>query len=360
MMRSKWLGNLMRILILAAGAGAGAALAFLCIQVHALTNEDPVALGTLVLLYGGMGALGALGAHLLSPRIMAAWHRLMGDVEKWADDLSPAQLMSMATWLIGSLLVAALFNQVLQFLGDGILTMALSAIGYVVMAMIGLRIGLRRADDMAVLLGVGRSGVKQGRNVLLNVADASVLMDGRIAALKRTGVIRGEWLTADFVIAQLQEMAESSDNAKRLRGQRGMETVRLLQADEASPLKVHTFEAPPADGDVALMALARERGATLLTADPTMSKAARVTGVPVVNLNEVALALRTVTAAGDVLTVRIAKEGREAGQGVGYLEDGTMVVVENTRHRMGETVEAVVTSVLQTSAGRMAFAKLKE
>jgi len=108
------------------------------------------------------------------------------------------------------------------------------------------------------------------------------------------------------------------------------------------------------------MSLVREWGATLITADGLMHKAARVAGIPVINLNDLAMALRSVTSAGDVLTVRLTKEGKEAGQGVGYLEDGTMLVVEGGSARIGQEVTATVTSVLQTSAGRMAFARLNE
>ncbi len=357
-MRTKRFSQLLRGLLLAAGAGAGMAVAFLCVEVNELTTNAPIPLGVLILLYVGMGALGALGAHLLAPRLLQWWHGAMADLERSLDALSAIQLLSMAVWFIGALLVAALLNQVLLFLGDSFFSMAISAIVYVVMSVIGLSIGARRADDMALLLRQGRSGKKVG--AACKMLDASILMDGRIVGLKRTGVIEGSWMTADFILAELQEAASSSDAAKKLRAQRGLDIIRQLQGDEGRPLTIVTTETSPVETDVALMSLAREKGATLLTADPMMHKAARVAGVPVINLNDVALALRTVTVAGDVLMVRITKEGREHAQGVGYLEDGTMVVVENGRERMGQTVEAVVTSVLQTSAGRMAFAKPAE
>ncbi len=354
-MKSKLFSRMMRFLILAAGAGAGAAVAFLCVQVNALTSEEPLALGTLILLYGGFGALGMLGGHLLSTRILTWGHEALTALEDRLEALTATQLLSMSAWLMGSLVVASLLTQVLNFMGDSMFTLALSAICYVVMGVIGLSIGARRADEMAALLE-GRAGRTEEKGPGIKAVDASILMDGRIAALRRTGIVEGDMFTADFVQAELQEWAISTDAAKRLRAQRGLEAIRQMQADGA--LSIEVTGLAPAEPDVALMTLARERSATLLTADPMMQKAARIAGLKVVNLNDVALSLRAATAAGDVLAVRITKEGRESGQGVGYLEDGTMVVVENTRDRMGETVEAIVTSVLQTSAGRMAFAKL--
>ncbi len=351
-MKSKVLKNLLRVLLYAAGAGAGSALAFLCVQVHAMTSDDPLALGLLILLYGGMGALGVLAAHLTAPKIVSLWTDMMSALEMRTEKLTTTQLISMVIWLLGGLLIASLLTQILHFLGESIFTMSVSAILYVVLGVLGLTIGAHRAEDMASLMAEGR--VRKNSGAAMKLLDASALMDGRIAAVCRTGVIEGEIATADFILAELQEMAASPDAAKRLRGQRGLDTVKALPN-----LHIESTDGPaPAETDVALMALAREKHATLLTADSLMHKAARVAGVSVVNLNDLAMALRTVTAAGDVLTVRLSKPGKEAHQGVGYLDDGTMLVVEGGSEHIGDTVAVTVTSVLQTSAGRMAFAKL--
>jgi uncharacterized protein YacL len=258
-------------------------------------------------------------------------------------------------WLLAGLLIASLLTQILHFLGESMFTMAVSAILYVVLGVLGLTIGAHRADDMASLMAEGRvrKGAKTAAGKML---DAAALMDGRIAALCHTGLIEGELLTADFILAELQELASSPDAAKRLRAQRGLDTVKALP-----DLHIETTEGPaPAEPDVALMTLAREKRATLITADALMHKAARVAGLTAVNLNDLAVALRSVTAAGDVLAVALTKPGKEAHQGVGYLPDGTMLVVEGGSDRLGQTVEVTVTSVLQTSAGRMAFARLNK
>lgn len=359
-MKSKVFRQLLRVLLYAAGAGAGSVLAFLCVQVHNMTSDDPLSLWLLVLLYVVLGALGMLAAHLTAPKLVSWWSDAMADLEKRLESMTTTQLVSMFIWLLGGLLVASLLTQILRFLGDSIFTMAVSAILYVVLGVLSLTIGAHRSDDMASLMEQGRVR-KTGKHSAVKVLDASVLTDGRIAAVCRTGVIEGEMMTADFVVAGLQEMADSPDAARHLKGQRGLETVKALQSDAHRPLHVEVTDGPaPVEADVALMSLVRERSATLITADVMMHKAARVAGLPVINLNDLAMALRTVTSAGDVLTVRLTKEGKEAHQGVGYLDDGTMLVVEGGSGHIGHTVEVTVTSVLQTSAGRMAFAKLTE
>ncbi len=352
-MRSKVLRNLLRTLLYAAGAGAGSVIAFLYVQVHDLTSDAPLELWVLILLYVGMGALGMLAAHLLAPRFVSWWNDSMLAVEKRLEALTTTQLVSMGVWLLGALLTASLIAQILHFLGESMFTMAVSAILYVVLGVLGLSIGARRAEDMAALMAQGRSrrGGKSGMKLL----DASILMDGRLVPLMRTGVIEGEAATTDYILAELTEAAASPDSGKRLQAQRALDAVKALD------LKILQTEGPaPAEADVALMALCQEKNAVLLTADALMCKAARVAGVKAVNLNDLAMALRTVTAAGDLLTLRLTREGKEAGQGVGYLEDGTMLVVEGGADRIGQTVSVTVTSVLQTSAGRMAFAKLSE
>ncbi len=353
-MRSKVLKNLLRALLYLTGAAAGATLAFLCVQVHDMTSDEPLSLWVLMLLYVGMGALGILAAHLTAPRLVSGWSEAMSSLENRMESVTTVQLISMVIWLMGGLLIASLVTQILHFLGESIFSMSVSAILYVVLGVLGLTIGARRADDMAALMSNSQPR-KAGKKSAVKVLDASVLMDGRIAAVCRTGVVEGEIVTADYILSEMQEMAESPDAARRARAQRGLETVRSL-----ANLRIESTDDAPLESDVALMALVREKSATLLTADGMMHKAARMAGIPVINLNDLAMALRTVTSAGDVLSVRLSKEGKEPHQGVGYLPDGTMLVVEGGSTHIGQTVEVTVTSVLQTSAGRMAFARMNE
>ncbi|MBQ8202141.1 MAG: TRAM domain-containing protein [Clostridia bacterium] len=370
-MKSKQIQRILWFLMLCLGAGAGVALAFLCVQVHRMTNASgALNLGTLVLLYGGMGALGALMGHLLSPRLITWCSEAVAALEKHMDTLSLAQLAAMCTGLITGFLIAALLTQVLDFLGDSIFTLAFSAMLYVVLGVMGLTIGKRRTEDFAALLShlpVMRERRSTRRtnagadNPGLKVLDGAVMTDGRLEAVCRTGFVEGELLLPDFVLEELRQMAESADATRRVRGRRGLAALEHLQADEHIRLRVeHTDRLPLQETDVRLLSVVRDMNASLLTSDLGVSKMARAAGLPVLNLNDLACALRTVTAAGDVLAVRITKEGREAGQGVGYLEDGTMIVIEGGSSLIGETAEVTVSSVLQTNAGRMVFARVND
>lgn len=359
-MKSKHIQTLLRVLLLGAGAGAGVALAFLCVQVHRMTTASTVNFGVLVLLYGSMCAAGMLAGHLLAPRAIRWFDEVMGAVERYMDELSPAQLAAMTAGLITGLLIAALLSQVLAFMGDSIFTLAASATLYVVLCVTGISVGKRRTEDFAAFMN--RSQPRRQRTqadaAQTRLLDASVLMDGRVEAVLKTGFLGGAAIP-DFVLEELKHLADAADEAKRMRGRRGLEVAERLKADEDLALCVlDTEPSNEADADLRLMTLARDTGAALVTNDFNLSRAARLAGLTVLNVNDLACALRPVTAAGDVLSVRIAKEGREAGQGVGYLDDGSMLVVEGGRSHVGQTVTVTVSSVLQTSAGRMVFAKM--
>lgn len=362
-MKSKHIQGLLRILLLGAGAGAGVALAFLCVQVHHMTTASAVNLGTLVLLYGGMGALGMLAGHFIAPKAISWYEEMTGALEKYMDGLSAAQLGAMCAGLVTGLLIAALLSQILSFLGDSIFTLAASAMLYVVLGVTGVSIGKRRTEDFSAMMNStesrGSRRTKQHGGAAECLLDSSVLIDGRVAEVAKTGFLTRELVLPDFVLEELRRLADSADETKRLRGKRGLECAERMQKDESIRLRVEeTGDPAPQDADMHLMALARDTGASLMTNDFNLNRAARVAGLTVLNLNDLACALRQAAAAGDVLNVRITKEGRENGQGVGYLDDGTMIVIEGGRARVGETAAVTVTSVLQTSAGRMVFAKL--
>lgn len=362
-MNSKAVQHLLRLLIVGAGAGAGVALAFTCVWVYRMTTMPTIPFEILSLLYCGFGAAGALAGWFLSPRLVRACIDGMNAVEKYMDSLSTAQMVAMAAGLITGLLLAALLTQVLNFLGDSIFTLTASAALYVVLGVTGVSVGKRRTDDFAELLASkqplrDRRAAKAGA-ATVKVLDASVLGDGRLEPVLKTGFVEGELLIPDFVLEELREMADSTEETRRIRGKRGLDTAERLKEDPTIRLRVEdTGDLSRQDADVRLMTLVKDHNATLMTGDFNLNRAARVIGLKVLNLNDLACAVRQTTAAGDLLTVRVSKEGREAGQGVGYLEDGTMIVVEGGRSYVGETVHVTVTSVLQTSAGRMVFARL--
>ena len=200
----------------------------------------------------------------------------------------------------------------------------------------------------------GEQGV--ARTILL---DTSVIIDGRIADIVQTGFLAGTLLIPRFVLNELQYIADSPDNLRRQRGRRGMEVLSRLQKDTMVPVRISDIDVEGVrEVDDKLVILARQLRCPILTNDYNLNRVAELQGVVVMNVNELANAVKLVLLPGETLGVNIIQEGREAGQGVGYLDDGTMVVVEDGREFLNQEVTVVVTKVLQTAAGRMIFARI--
>ena len=198
------------------------------------------------------------------------------------------------------------------------------------------------------------------KGLLPNVLDTSAIIDGRIADLAETGLFQSRFVVPTFVVDSLHEAADSADKSRRIRGRRGLDVLGRLQSSKLVDLEVLSAEREGVGSDShdsKLVEMARRLGGRIITNDVNLAKAAAVRAVATINVNEVALALKPVYVAGDICEVRLVKPGEEPGQGVGYLDDGTMVVVEGGRDRIGRTVRASVTSTLQTTAGRLVFAR---
>ncbi|WP_425616562.1 PIN/TRAM domain-containing protein [Anatilimnocola sp. NA78] len=192
------------------------------------------------------------------------------------------------------------------------------------------------------------------------ILDTSVVIDGRIADFAETNILDSQLIMPRFVLNELQAIADSSDKLRRARGRRGLDVLNRLRANEAIDLKIYDREMPEAANqpvDMKLVLLAKHLGGKVVTGDYNLNKVAKLHNVPVVNLNDISNSLKPVFLPGEALAVRIVKPGEEAGQGVGYLDDGTMIVVEGGREFVGKEVKISVTSVLQTSAGRMIFGR---
>ena len=199
--------------------------------------------------------------------------------------------------------------------------------------------------------------VKGGRPLIL---DSSALIDGRIADIIDTQIIDSPMVVPQFVLHEVQDIADSNDKARRTRGRRGLEVLSKLQNHPSLDVRVHETKKDEFRGmtvDQRLVELAKQLNGRLVTNDFNLNKVAGVQGIPVINLNDVANALKPRFVPGDRLRIRIMKEGESHGQGVGYLDDGTMVVCENSAHLMGKDLDVIVTSMLQSSAGRMIFAR---
>ena len=227
---------------------------------------------------------------------------------------------------------------------------------------LGIHVALQRREEVIHLLPRGRQeegGPSQSGSQVPKVLDTSVIIDGRIADLCKTGFIEGPLLVPRSVLNELQRIADSADGVRRARGRRGLDMLNRLQKEFEA---VHVVDDPPAvdrDVDDRLVAYALRVGGWIVTNDFNLNKVAELQGVRVLNINELAHALCPVHLPGEELTVYIMKDGKEAGQGVGYLEDGTMVVIEGGKKLIGETPDVIVTSALATVAGRMIFARPK-
>lgn len=226
-----------------------------------------------------------------------------------------------------------------------------------VFAYIGMVVALRGRDEFNVIIPYVRLS-RQDHSEDLVVVDTSAIIDGRIADLCKTRFLQGTLLVPRFVLRELQAVADSADPLKRTRGRRGLEVLNSLRAQPHVNVHIHEEDVPGvAETDAKLVKVAQLLGARVVTTDYNLNKVAELQGVSVLNVNELAQALRPVMLPGETLEIKPIKEGKEPHQSVAYLEDGTMVVVEQGRHLIGQTVHGVVTSVLQTAAGRMIFVR---
>ena len=363
MLKSKLVRRLLRALITLLGAGLGmAAVVGVVVLTRWLRPEEAYSVMHLVIAYVSMGLVGGLIFFLLSDGIIRRCMDLGAAMERYLDRLTSAQLAASILGLLAGMMIAALLSQMLVFLGNSVFTTAFSGILYVVLGATGFSVGHRRSGSLAAFLekGARRRGRSADAASLARpkVLDASALIDGRIADMARMGFVEGELIVPGFVLEALRQDAASADSVRRQRGKRGLDTLTALQAEEQLSVRVTDGQdSGPADAELRLLHLAKEAGAAVLVSGSGLDKLAAASGVTVLNLMALASALRPAVLPGEKLRVQVVKAGREPGQGVGYLPDGTMIVVEEGDGLIGQTVDATVTSALQTSGGRMIFAR---
>ncbi|MGH2377442.1 MAG: PIN/TRAM domain-containing protein [Candidatus Limnocylindria bacterium] len=228
----------------------------------------------------------------------------------------------------------------------------------VLLGLTGAAAGMLRRSDMAAAVRDLRGGrARDTQRVLL---DTSVIIDGRVADVAKAGFLRGTLIVPRFILAELQLFADSSDASRRERGRRGLEMLSRMQRETTVRVEVIDADPPGEQGaDSKLIALGRSLGTAIMTNDYGLNRVAELQGVQVLNMNDLAKAVRPVVLPGEEITVRVMQEGKEAQQGVGYLEDGTMIVVENGGRHIGSDLTVTVMRVLQTVGGRMIFAQPK-
>jgi len=220
---------------------------------------------------------------------------------------------------------------------------------------LGLRIGFQINTPVAKPRENSKSRALGG-TAPKKILDTSIIIDGRIGSLLATGFVEGEILVPEFVLSELQNIADSSNSLRRRKGRRGLDMLNQLMQDENVPIRVTTRDYPTIrEVDRKLIHLAKDESAVLITTDYNLNRVAQVEGVSILNVNELSNAVKPRFIPGEDISVEIIDRGEEINQGVGYLDDGTMVVVENGRRHIGRTIKAVVKSTLQTDAGRMLF-----
>jgi len=345
-MSPDFISRLVGMVVLAVGG------LFLGVRLSELAEASAYLYGTTFLL------IGALTGLILTPYLTV---RPLALLRRQIRRVPAQQLLAGMLGLTVGLIIAALttfplsmlpdpFNKVLPFL----VAIFFGYLGVLVMTM--------RQQEIFNLLAHGRlasrseePGERKSPPVLL---DTSVIIDGRIADISTTGFIGGEMLVPSFILNELQHIADSADTLRRNRGRRGLDMLRRLQDDSVSPVRIVDMDIEGVrDADDKLVLLAKQLHCPIVTNDYNLNRVAELQGVPVLNINELANAVRVVYLPGETLRVPLIQEGKEVDQGVGYLDDGTMVVVEHGEPYIGSEIETMVTKVLQTAAGRMIFAR---
>ena len=292
---------------------------------------------------------GVMLAVLLAPRAERLGARFIETLEHWYEQLSPRTVTAATLALVVSLVVSVLLGNLLggvpyyRWWWNPLITLVLA--GFFV------PFAVRNADTFGVIAPTPVRRKTGGK-----ILDSNVVIDGRIVELARTGLLEGELIVPAFVLREVQLLSDHGDPQKRMRGKRGLSVLEELR--QVVTLRVDDWDAPELSmTDDKLVRLARETGSKLISNDTNLAKVARLYGVTVVNLNEAAVALRPQLQVGDALTVTITKNGQQAGQGIGYLEDGTMLVVEEGAKHKNRSVRVVVLNNVQTNMGRMIFAR---
>ena len=315
------------------------------------------------------GTIGALIFLLIGLFITDSVIRLLRFLEEKLVKAPVADLFFGTFGLLVGLVMAFLVSMLIELVGIPLLSNVLTVIVAVLFGYLGFTVGYRKRHELTKVFlrnSNNQSEKKAAEPVIVaksnsKVLDTSVIIDGRITDIAKTGFVEGKLIVPQFVIGELQYIADSSDTLKRNRGRRGLDVLKELQSIPGMEVEIYDgdFEDVP-EVDIKLIKLAELMKGIVVTNDYNLNKVCEVRNVPVLNINDLANAVKQVVIPGEEMTVLVIKEGKEQKQGIAYLEDGTMVVVEEGKHLISKTVGVVVTSVLQTSAGRMIFAKPQE
>jgi len=323
-----------------------------------------------VMFYITISLIFGLILYIISPVIYKGISNLIEYIEKSMQKMSITEILYGTVGAVIALIlmtfIAKPINDIHRIIGP-ILLILLNVLA----AVIGAEIMIKKKEDItALLVNIKKPAIKEKKvkesvkevvKGIPKILDTSVIIDGRIFDICETGFVEGPLVIPNFVLDELRHISDSSDSLKRNRGRRGLDILNKIQKELAIETQIVDDDFPKiAEVDAKLLKLAQKMEGKVITNDYNLNKVAEFQGVPVLNINELSNAIKPVVLPGEEMTIDIVKDGKESSQGVAYLEDGTMIVVEGGRKYIGQTTEVIVTSVLQTAAGRMIFAKPKD
>ena len=315
----------------------------------------------------------------IAPALTRKSRKVADNIENDLRGISPNALVGGTVGLILGLIIAYLLTQIYQdVITQKSLYLTVTVLLYAAMAFLGSVIGSKKGAELLALYASNKRAQQTkaaaeensyGYNArdkksqrVPKILDTSVIIDGRILEIMKTGFLEGPVVIPEFVLVELRHIADSSDGLKRNRGRRGLDILNKIQTEYG--IEIYNTDSEKAlkeipEVDVKLLKLAQIMKGKVVTNDFNLNKVAVIKGVPVLNINELANALKPMVIPGETMTVALIKQGKDHSQAIGYLDDGTMIVVEDGRKQIGQTVDINVTSVLQTAAGRMIFGKIK-
>lgn len=302
---------------------------------------------------------------LISPGIIHHFFSFLHWVENNLIEVPMQDIVIGSLGLIAGLIIAFLISEPISRMRLHWVSVILTVAIYFVFGYLGISISVKRKEELSQFslfrrFGRDKGSKDQSGSQTAKILDTSVIIDGRIFDICKTGFIEGPLIIPSFVLNELRHIADSSDTLKRNRGRRGLDVLNKIQKELDIEVKIYEDDvADTTEVDIKLLKLGQKFNAKVITNDYNLNKVAEFQGVEVLNINELANAVKPVVLPGEEMSVHVIKDGKETGQGIGYLDDGTMIVVDGGKKHVGETINVLVTSVLQTAAGRMIFAKPK-
>lgn len=354
--------KILRLLGTLLGVALGAYLFFEHVPRFIVAIGAPVPVPAVPIGYSAAGGvLFGLIFYFITPVFINFFERFLGWCDARLKNVPTQDIVLVVFGLIVTLLIGLLLSyQIYRIPAVGIYIAPLLTL---FLAFIGVRFLLNRREEFSFLTNIFNRGARSAlppNNETYKILDTSAIIDGRIVDICKTGFLEGIIVVAGFVLEELRHIADSPDLLKRNRGRRGLDILNKIQKEMDTPVQIYEGDFEDINEvDSKLVRLAKVINGKIVTNDFNLNKVCELQGISVLNINELANAVKPVVLPGEEMTAQIIKDGKEAGQGVAYLDDGTMVVVEGGRRHIGETIDVLVTSVLQTAAGRMIFAKPK-